>query len=178
MKRCVTSFLPRLRRDRRGAVAILTAAVIVPMLGVGAIAVDVGYAITEQRSLQASTDAAALAGARAIGSTTNPVTAATTYSAVTGNQNARLNLTVTMASGYPMLKCFTSTGVKCTGSPSANGIQVKQQASVPTFFGKVIGISTLSISTTATAGANGGKALPMNVMIIVDTTSPMNDTEL
>ena len=69
------SLFPRLHRDRRGAVAMLTAAAIVASAGVGAIAVDVGYAVNAQRKLQASTDAAALAGALEIGSTTiNPVT--------------------------------------------------------------------------------------------------------
>ena len=84
-----------------------------------------------------------------------------------------------MASGYPVLKCFTSTGVTCvsgkSGVPSANGIQVKQQATVPTFFGNVLGISSLSISASATAGAKGGKASPVDVMIIIDTTASMNN---
>ena len=182
MRQPVLPSFSRLHRDRRGAVAVLTAAVIVALAGVGAVAVDVGYAVNAQRQLQASADAAALAGARDIGSTTNdPRQSATSYSAVAGNKNAPSNLNVTMASGYPALKCFTSIGVTCvsgkSGVPSANGIQVKQQASVPTFFGKAIGISSLSISATATAGAKGGKATPMDVMIIVDTTASMNSAD-
>ena len=154
MRRPLHPFL-RLHRDRRGAVAVLTAAVIVALAGVGAVAVDVGYAVTAQRQLQASTDAAALAGARDIGSTTNdPRQSATSYSAVAGNRNAPSNLNVTMASGYPLLKCFTSTGVTCvsgkSGVPSANGIQVKQQASVPcwslTALSRVISTVTFGIS--------------------------------
>ena len=86
-----------------------------------------------------------------------------------------------MASGYPVLKCFTSTGVTCvsgtSGVPSTYGIQVKQQATVPTFFGNVIGISSLSLSATATAGAKGGKASPMDMMITIDTTASMNDAD-
>ena len=141
MRQPVLPFFSRLHRDRRGAVATLTAAVIVALAGVGAVAVDVGYAVNAQRQLQASADAAALAGARDIGSTTNdPRQTATSYSAVAGNKNAPSNINVTMASGYPALKCFTSIGVTCvsgkSGVPSANGIQVKQQASVPTFFGR------------------------------------------
>jgi Putative Tad-like Flp pilus-assembly len=121
-----------------------------------------------------------LAGARDIGSTTNdPVQSATSYSGVSGNKNVPSNFAATMASGYPVLKCFTSTGVTCvsgkSGVPSANGIQVKQQATVPTFFGNVLGISSLSISASATAGAKGGKASPVDVMIIIDTTAPMNN---
>ena len=182
MRQPILPFFSRLHRDRRGAVAMLTAAVIVALAGVGAVAVDVGYAVNAQRQLQASADAAALAGARDIGSTTNdPVATATSYSAVAGNKNAPSNVNVTMASGYPVLKCYTSIGVTCvsgkSGVPAANGIQVKQQATVPTFFGNAIGISSLSISATATAGAKGGKATPMDVMIIVDTTSSMNTAD-
>ena len=137
---------------------------------------------TRSDNFRLPADAAALAGARDIGSTTNdPVATATSYSAVSGNKNAASNFTATMASGYPALKCFTSIGVTCvsgkSGVPSANGIQVKQQATVPTFFGNVIGISSLSISATATAGAKGGKATPMDVMIIVDTTASMNTAD-
>ena len=42
---------------------------------------------------------------------------------------------------------------------------------MPTFFGNAIGVSSLSLSVMATAGAKGGKATPMDVMIIVDTTN-------
>lgn len=51
-----------------------------------------------------------------------------------------------MATGYPQLKCLTSTGVSCTGPDSANAIVVKQQATVPLIFGKVFGMSSTTIT--------------------------------
>jgi Flp pilus assembly protein TadG len=177
----VSSLFNRLRRNRSASAAVLTAAAIVPVVGMGAFAIDLGNVISAKRQLQTSTDAAALAGARDIGSPTNdPVQTAISYSAVTGKQNARANLTATMASGYPALKCFTSTGVTClsgkSGVASANGIQVRQQASVPMYFARIFGLNTVNISATATAGAKGGQASPVDIMFVLDTTASMAST--
>jgi Flp pilus assembly protein TadG len=165
----------RLHRDQRGAVAMLVGISIVALVGMGTLVVDVGNVINAQRTLQASSDAAAMAAAQDIGSATNPVTTATTYSSVAGNKNAHGNLPgVTIIT---TLKCFTSTGVTCTGSPLANGIVVTQRATVPTFVGSVVGVPSMNISATATAGARGGKSQPVDVMIILDTTGSMNTSD-
>lgn len=170
----------RLLQDRRGAVALITGGAMFAVIGVSAIAVDLGTVFRAKLQLQASTDAAALAGARAIGSTSDPVATANTFSALAGDNNANANVTVTMASGYPMLKCFTSTGVTCvsgkSGVASANGIQVKQQASVPTYFAKVFGVRSVNISATATAGAKGGQSTPVDAIVVLDTTASMAST--
>ena len=126
----------------------------VGLLGMAALAIDIGNVVNAKRQLQASSDAAALAGARDIGSSNDPVATAMSYSAVAGQKNARANLTVTMASGSPTLKCLTSTNVPCVGSPKANAIQVKQQADAPTYFARVLGINSVTLS----ASAKGGKS--------------------
>jgi Flp pilus assembly protein TadG len=167
------SFL-RLRRDRRGGVAMLVGISIVALVGMGTLVIDVGNVINAQQMLQASSDAAAMAAAQDIGSTIDPNATATAYSSVAGNNNAKANLTVTMTS---RLKCFTSTGVTCIGSPLANGIVVTQQTTVATFLGSVVGVGSVNISATATAGAKGGKSQPVDVMIIVDTTASMNTVD-
>jgi Flp pilus assembly protein TadG len=167
----------RLGRDRRGSVALATGVAIVALFGVAAIAVDIGHVLSAKGQLQFSADAAALAGARVIGSGVDPVSTARSYSSVAGQRNAFANLAVAMANGYPALKCLTTTGVTCTGSPSANAIVVKQQASVPTYFAKVLGIDSVDISTTATAGAKGGASTPVDAIIIVDTTLSMSQTK-
>jgi Flp pilus assembly protein TadG len=169
------SFFRRLRRDQSGAVAMMVGISIAALVGVGTLTVDLANVVNAQRTLQASSNAAALAGAQEIGSATaNPNVTATTYSSVAGNKNARGNLTVTMTS---VLKCFTSTGVTCTGSPLANGIVVNQQSTVSTYFGSMLGIGSVNISATATAGAKGGQSQPVDVMIIVDTTQSMNNSD-
>jgi Flp pilus assembly protein TadG len=175
MNRAMLSFFRRLRRDQSGAVAMIVAVSIVALVGVSALVIDGGNVINAQRTLQASSSAAALAAAPDIGSATNPVTTATLYSSVAGSQNAHANLTgVTITT---TLKCFTSTGVTCTGAPLANGIVVTQQATVSTFVGSVLGIGSVNISATATAGSKGGKSKFLDVMLVLDTTASMNTTD-
>jgi Flp pilus assembly protein TadG len=175
---CQTESLAcRMRRDCSGGVAIIVGASMALLLGFCAIVVDVAYLINTQRFLQASADAAALAGSQFINCCDDDgVTATNTaisYSAVSGGKNARADLTVTMASGYPLLKCLDSTGVSC-GPDSANALVVKEQATVPLFFAPLFGVGTVSISAMATASARGGTPKALDVMIIVDTTASMN----
>ena len=82
-----------------------------------------------------------------------------------------------MVSGYPKLKCLTSTGVSCGGTDSANAIVVSMQATIPLFFGGFVGQSSKTITATATAGVRGGVGKSANVMLIVDTTASMNTTD-
>ena len=142
MMRAITSFVSALRtfpKDGRAAIAPIVALSMVVLVGVAALAVDIGRAFSVQRSLQFSSDAAALAGALDINCcSTAPGTAITTansYSAISGGRNASSQATVTMVSGYPQLKCLTSAGISCSRAPiSANAIVVKQQATVPMYF--------------------------------------------
>jgi Putative Flp pilus-assembly TadE/G-like len=180
--------IPSLRRvlgDESGAALILAAVSIFALVGFGALSVDVGYLFAAQRALQASADAAAIAGARDIGVGGTPVATATSYSSVTAspaNKNNDPSLTVTWASGYPLLKCFGNIGGGCstnqTPATSANGIEVRQLATVPLFFGRIFGISSVNISANAVALAAGGVPHPLNVMFIVDTTGSMNGTPI
>ena len=177
----VRSFIQSLWRDRHGSTIPIVAVAFVVLAGIAGFVVDASHAFSVQRSLQASTDAAALAGAQDINccasAPNQAITTATSYSAVAGGRNVMPNLTVTMASGYPVLKCFTSTGVSCSGSSAANGIVVSQQATVPTYFAELLGLPSFSISATATAGIGGGTAKPLDVMLIVDTTQSMNGSD-
>ena len=179
MNRRITSFFCRTYRDRSGAVAILVGVMMLALAGFSAIVIDLGYLFYAQRSLQASADAAALAGAQNInaGAGGTAISTAISYSGVSGNKNANANLTVTMASGYPQLKCFTTTEVPCTGPDSANAIVVVEQATVPLYFARVLGINSWQISATSTAGGRGGSTQALDVMIILDTTGSMNNSD-
>ena len=97
MSQHIGSLLHRVRADQSGAAAIIVAASIFGLVGVGALAFDLSYLFYAQRVLQASADAAAAAGAQDIGSGGTPIATATSYSAVSSNKNAQPNLTVTMA---------------------------------------------------------------------------------
>ena len=163
------------RRDELGATAIIVAIAGTLLIGLTGFVVDIGRVLAVQRELQASTDAAALAGAYNIPAGT-AVTTATNYSSVTGDKNASSTYTATMVSGYPLLKCLTSTGVTCVtvgSQTSANAIQVKQQAIVPMFFAQIFGVNTMTVTSIATASARGGQGQHLSVMIILDATNSM-----
>ncbi|MBV8121051.1 MAG: hypothetical protein JO081_14080, partial [Alphaproteobacteria bacterium] len=148
-----SSTFRKLLRNESGAVAILAAVAIPAFVALAALSVDVGYVFHAQRALQAATNAAALAGAEQIGTGGTPGTAATSFSAVTGDRNANSGFTVTSSNLATTLECYSSTGIglsqnqtpaTTTACPNGiNGIEVTQNASVPTFFARIFGISTV-----------------------------------
>jgi Flp pilus assembly protein TadG len=173
-------------RDQSGATAILMVLfTIFALISITGMVVDIGDAFVVQRQLQAATDAAAIAGAFEIPSAAASSTA-TAYGSISGSKNLVRNssATVTMVSGFPKLKYVSSTGVhgqttsECPTSTFPNGcnaIQVKQQAAVPTYFLRFIGINSLTVNATATAGLKGGPGKALDIVIILDTTQSMND---
>jgi len=176
----VWSLLGRLRHDRRGSVAVMLAGGLVLFVGLGAAVVDIGYLFHVRRVLQTSADMAALAGAQDINCCSSApgqaISTAVSYSGVSGNRNAADGLDINIPSGYPVLRCLSSTGISCTGSDSANAIVVRQQTNVPLFFARIFGTSTLPISVTSVAG-KGGVTKPADVMVILDTTASMNTVD-
>ena len=179
MNRFITSLLRCVCGNRSGAVAVLVGVLIFVLAAFSAIVIDLGYLFYAQRTLQASADASALAGAQDlnVGAGGTAIGKAIAYSGVVGGYNANPNLTVTMASGYPKLKCLTSTGISCGGSDLANAIVVVEQATVPLYFARVLGINSWQIAATATASAKGSVPRPLDVMIVLDTTASMNDSD-
>jgi hypothetical protein len=163
--------------DERAQTLPFIALAMMAVLGMAAVVMDVGDVYYSYHELQAATDAAALAGAQSLPGAA-ATSAATTYSAVSGNKNARGNLrNVTMVSGYPLLECLatlTNQGVACVAPTNANAIQVKQQVDVPLYFGALFGIRRIHLTATATASMRGSIATPYNVAIILDTTPSMD----
>ncbi len=162
--------------DRR-AVTAVTVALLVPVLvGLAGFTVDIGHLALVQKELQSSTDAAALAGGYNIPVNT-AVNTATTYGAGTGDKNRLAGgVTGTMVSGYPKLKCLTTTNVNCVGTElagGANAVQVSETATVPMWFAQIMGFGSYTLSATSTASARGGIGESLNVMIILDTTASM-----
>lgn len=172
----------RVRDGQRGQALVLVMVLLVAFLGASALVVNLGALYYSYQELQAATQAAALAGAQYLPNSSGAtvIAKATQYSAVTGGLNTHSNLlNVAMVSGYPLLKCFTSTGVSCSTPSGYNGIVVKQQATVPMYFAKVFGVSSVAVTATATAGAPGpgGRNGPYNVMMVLDTTASMSNND-
>jgi Flp pilus assembly protein TadG len=165
------------RARQRGAVAIIVAVSLVALMGFVAIAVDVGNLFYSQRQLQAATDAAALAGAVDLWSNTwtTAQTDAKAYSASQGNSlTSNVSVTSTTVTGLQLSSVALPYAQATSGY---NGIQVTQQASVPTYFAQIFGIKSVPISATSKAAAGGaGHPAQYNVVIIIDTTRSMSTT--
>jgi hypothetical protein len=180
----------RLYRDESGQTMPLIALMMAVLLGMTGLVTDIGHVYLCLRELQASADASALAGATAMaGATTHPLATtasgveayATNYSSISGDENAYNNLPgVTMVSGYPILKCLTTLeaqGISCVGFVPDNAVQVKLRTTVPMYFAKVFGVSTMTIQATATAAKGGGPSRPYNIAILVDSTGSMSSPD-
>jgi Flp pilus assembly protein TadG len=130
-------------RAQGGQVLVLVLLFLVVVLGMAALVIDVGYAYYAHRSLQASADAAALAGAQELPDGNRATQVANEYSGSAGGKNARENVpgvqtTVTT-------KCITSI----PGCDPVNAVVVTEKAAnVPTIFARVLGIDS-STSTSS-----------------------------
>jgi hypothetical protein len=141
------------RRDERGAVLIITAILMVVLLGIAAFAVDLGYAYESRRQVQNSADAAALGAAQDLPDL--PTTESDAKS---------LSLTNLPHGSFPWSTCADS-GSLAVSAPDTNcvsydtsftrvRVRVPEQ-SMPTFFGRVLGVSSTSTWASATARVVG-----------------------
>jgi hypothetical protein len=169
-----------------GQVLPLVAVAFVVLLGMAGLAIDVGHVYYCDRALQGYADAAALAGAggmRTAATSGAVIATSTSFSGVTGSVNAHATLPkVTMASGFPVLKCLTTLqnqGLACVGAVPYNALQVQVQVVVPMYFAVLFGVNTMTVTATSTAASRGGAATPYNVAVIVDATPSMlsNDAD-
>jgi hypothetical protein len=101
------------------------------------------------------------------------VTAAA-YAATTSSANAYSTLSNVkiLSSKTVCLTTVINWGILCEGPNTANAVQVIEQATIPTFFAQVFGIKQLTLSATSTAAK--GKAIPMDVALVIDETLSMN----
>ena len=168
--------------------------------GLGALVVDVGRGVVAQRLLQASADAAAMAGAQSMGASIAPVQStivsqACKFGGQTGggncsttglNANSSLIPSAQMASGYPSVYCSTtlsSAGLPCStitttgGAVSGNTVKVVETEALPTWFGAMVGIPKLNLTAASMAAMRGSPRNPYNVALVIDTTASMNSTD-
>ena len=184
MNRNNNSLLVRLIEDQHAQILPVMAFMVIAFMSIAAFSLSIGTTAIQQHQLQASANAAALAGAQQLPNST-AATVAATYSSGSGDNNSNSNLPgVTMASGYPKLKCLTTLtneGVLCVAPANANAIQVQQQMTVPILFGGLFGgkaTTTLTATATASARGTGATVAPYNVAIIADSTGSMSSDRL
>lgn len=147
-----------------GQAIVIAVFFMVVLLGFCALSLDVGHAYLTQRHLQASADAAALAGAQALPDVAQASALATTYGPSGSNVPGDASDVQTAFS----TKCLASAP-SC--SP-ANAVVVRASAQVPLVFGKLFGVGTFTVHATATACSPCGEK-PLDVMLVLDRTGSM-----
>ena len=153
------------------------------MMALAAASIETGHVYYAYEKLVASTNASVLAGAEAMPSTTLATTNVTTYSAQSNGMNATpmlqnaaakpTFLCLSTVSNSLNVPCQTSTG----GSGGYNAMSVTQTATIPLWFGGLVGMKQMNVSYTAKAAMAGGQNEPWNIAVIVDTTSSMNTSD-
>jgi hypothetical protein len=147
-----------------GQAILIAVFFMIVLLGFCALTIDVGHAYLTQRHLQASTDAAALAGAQVLPDVTQASALVNAYGPAGANVPGS-------ATGVQMdfsMKCLASA----PGCSPANAVVVHATAQVPTVFGGLFGVSSFAVHATSTACSPCGEK-PLDVMLVLDRTGSM-----
>jgi Flp pilus assembly protein TadG len=156
-------------KEEDGQALVLIALTLVVLFGISALVLDVGRAYVVKRHLQASADAAALAGAQELPDPSAATSFAQSYSGNPGAKNADNHLPP--VSTTVTTKCLSKT----TCNP-VNALVVEETTFVPTLFAKVLGINGFTIKARATALMGQGVPKPAHIMIVLDRTNSMNSS--
>ena len=157
------------QNDESGQAIVMLAMTCVVLLGAAALVIDVGKAYVVKRHLQASVDAAALAGAQSLPDPAAAVAAAQSYSGAAGAKNNEPRLPGVTVSA--VTKCLSTTSCN-----PVNALVVDETTTSPTIFARVLGINSFTIHARATALMSAGVPAPAHVMIVVDRTGSMNNS--
>ncbi|HEV3166440.1 MAG TPA: pilus assembly protein TadG-related protein, partial [Isosphaeraceae bacterium] len=167
------------RSRRRGNILPLTALMMVGLCGFVALAVDVGTVAVAKTQAQDAADAAALSATRSIDGSTSPnLTLATTNANTTAAANPVLSKALTSAEITVTYGSYHYDTTSQTFDPqyppvapdNYNLANVTVTHQINTSFARVLGITTASISATATAAHR-----PRDVSIILDYSGSMNN---
>jgi Flp pilus assembly protein TadG len=138
---------------QRGQIIAMFAIFSTTMIGVLGLAIDLGFAFSQRRTVQNAADAAALAGARAV--VKDVVAFGEANPLATGAGNKIGSTTQTMTSCNYVKYDGASVGDCSAAVPSdARGVRVIVQESHETFFIRVIPGAPNTVTTSATATAN------------------------
>ncbi|GAA4757268.1 hypothetical protein GCM10023328_46470 [Modestobacter marinus] len=129
--------------DERGAVAVLVALLIVPVLGLGAIAVDVAALYSDRAQLRNAADAAAIAVALDCARGNCGNTVATATAALTANAGSADAADATLGTPTVSAPSITSSG---------GSVTVTVRADQAHWFAPVLGQESTRVTASATAG--------------------------
>ena len=163
----------RMLRDERGNVLILAALSMTMLMSFMAFGIDVGYLYNTQRQLQTLADAAALAGAleasQCSAANCSYVTNAATTAITENGQTSTLFTQCAAASGTGILLTVNNgpcvLGVSDPNNGDKNYVEAVVTENVPTFFARIFGVNTVTISARAEAGkASAGSSPCLNAI--------------
>ena len=189
--------LRKFLKDERGQSAAVLLVMISTVMGFAGLSIETGHVYYAYRLLQASTNAAALAAAYDmpdIGTSSSP-SAGTSYynlyeySAESGEENASSMLTsVSISANFYCSSNSTTLNVGCMTPPSGDGscsgnssgcnaVTATQTATIPLWFGGLVGFKSLNVQAQASAAMRGGANTPWNIAVIIDTTNSMTHSD-
>ena len=148
----------------------MTGVLMAIMVVLVALVVDIGHTRLVQRQLQAGVDAAALAGAQDLPIASEAISTAYQYSPTPGDKNS-VN-TVDNATTTAVARCIPSIPGCNTRYATVNAVSVTSTSKVPTFFARIIGVKSLTVSAKATA-CFPCSVRPLDIMIVLDRTGSM-----
>jgi len=139
----------RLALRQRGQVIVFVTLALFAVLGMAALAVDVGNLWTTRRQMQSAADAAAMAAADSI-ELTGGTADITSWAQAAAAQNGFTNGSTTTASTNPVTVAVYHPPQSGVDVGASNAVQVVISQQQPTYFMRVLGDSAVSVSTTAT----------------------------
>ncbi len=126
---------------RTGNIVVILLLTLVPVMGIGALAVDYGLLINDKNRLQRACDASSLAAAQEL--------------KVSGNDNTDTNKAKTVAIATAAQNGVTITSNNVTFSNGNANITVTADLTRGLFFARVLGIAKGDTAASATAGKLG-----------------------
>jgi Flp pilus assembly protein TadG len=165
--------LPTGQRSRRGSILVLSAFLMVIMLGMIAFAVDLGAMMLTRTQLQVAADSAAMASGAVLGVPgQDAVATAKQFAAYHRAGGAAVSLAssdIQNGTWDSTARTFTPTG------SVSNAVKITVRANSTSggnklFFGRIFGRNTLDLSASAIAMGN-----PRDICFVVDLSGSMND---
>jgi len=157
----------RLRTPRRGIIIVLTALLLMFMIGVIAFAVDMGFIANARTEIQRATDAAAYAGAGELVNGTGPATAAAQQYLVANNVGGSPLNTGNATIEYGLWNITNRTFTPTNSTP--NAVRVTANANQqPLFFAKALGTSSFDIQSQSVATYQ-----PRDICLVLDYSRSM-----
>ena len=155
-----------IHRDRRGAIVVLTAFLLVIFMCMMAFAIDVGYMNLWRTDLQHASDAAVLAGAAVIPQGEDEAAALAREYVARNLPHDVDQYTVDVATGY----WNRNSRVFVAGGTPVDSIQVTvNREEIPLFFAPMMGSRNFDTAATAVASFR-----PRDIMLVLDFSGSMN----